>query len=207
MIIDETHHESLYIGGQWRKPAGSARTNLHSASTGAPVGSVPTATHADVDAAVAAARRAFDDPGGWSTWDPERRAAALERFAVQLKARGDQIARRVSMQNGMPISTAIGMEAALPPLLLDYYATLIRKTPSEETRDALLGGTTIVRKKPLGVIGLIVPWNFPQVLTSFKLAPALAAGNTVVVKPPPRRCSTPTSSQRPRTPQVFQTVW
>ncbi|WP_406628310.1 aldehyde dehydrogenase [Patulibacter brassicae] len=180
--IDQQH---LFIGGAWVAPRGGHRIAVISASTEEPIGSVPEATNADVDAAVAAARRAFEDPTGWATWEPERRAATLERLADALDARGPQIARRVAQQNGMPIAIAEQTEAVFPGLLARYYAGLVRQLPEAEDRVGLLGGRIHVRRGPIGVVAAIVPWNFPQVLTMFKLAPALAAGCSVVVKPSP----------------------
>jgi aldehyde dehydrogenase (NAD+) len=176
-------YDSLYIGGEWRKPSSSDSLTIASASTGLDIGHVPVSTHADADTAVAAARRAFDDPTGWAHWEPAARAAALLRLADELDARKDEMARRVSAQNGMPYSTSINFEAAVPAGVLRYYAALLEQAPAEERRAGVMGGTTLVHRTPLGVVAAIVPWNFPQTLTFFKLAPALAAGNTVVVKP------------------------
>jgi len=177
--------DELFIGGEWTEPRGSGRIRVIAASTEEPAGSVPEGSNADIDAAVGAARAAFDDPGGWSSWPVEERALALERLADALESRGEETARRVSLQNGMPISTALVTEAVFPAVLARYYAGLVRQSPLEETRDGLLGGKIGVLRKPVGVVGAIVPWNFPQCLSMFKLAPALAAGCTVVVKPSP----------------------
>ncbi len=174
-----------FIGGEWATPLGSERISVLAASTEEPIGSVPEGTNADVDAAVRAARAAFDDPGGWSSWSVEDRAQALERLADSLATRGEEAARRVSLQNGMPISIALATEAIVPSILARYYAGLIRQTTLEEDRTGLLGGTIGVSRKPAGVVGAIVPWNFPQCLTMFKLAPLLAAGCTAVIKPSP----------------------
>ena len=177
--------DELFIGGEWAEPHGSERIAVIAASTEAPAGSVPEGTSADIDAAATAARRAFDDPTGWSSWSVEDRAQALERLASALEARGEEIARRVSLQNGMPISIALETEAVFPAVLARYYAALVRESPLEETRDSLAGGKIRVLRKPVGVVGAIVPWNFPQCLSMFKLAPALAAGCTIVIKPSP----------------------
>jgi aldehyde dehydrogenase (NAD+) len=182
MTIDSNEH---FIGGEWVAPGGSTRIAVIAASTEEPAGSVPEGLPADIDAAAAAARRAFEDPSGWSSWSVEDRAQALERLASALEARGEETARRVSLQNGMPISIAMGTEAVFPAVLARYYAGLIRASTLEETRDGLLGGKIRVLRKPVGVVGAIVPWNFPQCLTMFKLAPALAMGCTVVLKPSP----------------------
>jgi len=175
----------LFIGGQWVKPKGSGRIPVVSASTEEAIGSVPDGTNADIDAAVAAARSAFDDPSGWSSWSVEDRAQALERLAGALEARGGETAKRVSMQNGMPIAISSQLEAVFPAVLCRYYAGLVRQTVFEEDRQGLLGGTIHGSRRPIGVVGAIVPWNFPQSLAMFKLAPLLAAGCTVVIKPSP----------------------
>ena len=175
----------LFIGGEWTEPLGTERITVTSASTEEPAGSVPEGTNADIDAAVRAARAAFDDPSGWSSWSVEDRAQALERFAGALESRGEEAAHRVSLQNGMPISFALMVEGVFPAVLARYYAGLIRQTPLQEDRPGLLGGTVHVVSKPVGVVGAIVPWNYPQSLAMIKLAPALAAGCTVVMKPSP----------------------
>jgi len=176
---------SLFIGGQWTEPQGQGRIEVIAASTEEYVGSVPEGTSADIDSAVAAARVAFEDPTGWASWPVEDRAQALERLAAALAGRGEEIAQRVSLQNGMPISFALQVEAAFPALLAQYYAGLIRQTALQEDRQGLLGGTIHVLRRPVGVVGAIVPWNYPQTLAMFKLAPLLAAGCTVVMKPSP----------------------
>lgn len=176
-------YRQLYVGGQWRDPAGTESISVHSATTEHLIGSVPRGTEADVDAAVAAARSAFDAADGWATWHPKQRGEILEQFAAELEARGAETAARVSMQNGMPIWLAQQFEAGFPPLLLRYYSDLMNGAPAEEERPGMLGGTALVSKSPVGVVGAIVPWNVPQGITFLKLAPALAAGCTVVLKP------------------------
>jgi aldehyde dehydrogenase (NAD+) len=175
----------LFIGGEWTEPRGSERISVIAASTEELVGSVPQGTSSDIDVAVSAARAAFDDPSGWSSWSVEDRAQALERLADALENRGEEAAGRVSLQNGMPISIAMQTEAVFPAVLARYYAGLVRQATLQEERQGLLGGTIHVLHKPVGVVGAIVPWNFPQVLSMFKLAPLLAAGCTVVIKPSP----------------------
>ncbi|BBG02630.1 MULTISPECIES: aldehyde dehydrogenase [Pseudonocardia] len=180
-----TGHDRLYIGGEWVAPAGTGTLTVVSPSTEEVLGAVPEGTEADVDRAVDAARTAFDDPQGWSTWTPQARAEVLERFAVALDASAAATAQAVSSQNGMPIRIAQALESVFPALLLRYYGTLVANRGTEERRDAMFGGTTIVRREPVGVVAAIVPWNFPQALAFVKIAPALAAGCTVVVKPAP----------------------
>jgi aldehyde dehydrogenase (NAD+) len=178
-------YDSLFIGGEWVRPSSADRIGLVSASTEEPLGSVPGAAEADVDRAVDAARAAFDGPDGWAAWAPARRAAAMRSLADQLQARAPEMAHRVSSQNGMPISIAGRLEGGFPVALVRYYAGLAETLPTEEERSGFLGGTTVVRREPIGVVGAIAPWNFPQVLSAFKYAPALAAGATLVLKPSP----------------------
>jgi acyl-CoA reductase-like NAD-dependent aldehyde dehydrogenase len=177
-------YDRLFLNGGWNLPATNARIAVHSASTEQVIGSVPEAAPADIDAAVTAARSAFDDPLGWSHWTAERRGEVLERFATSLESRGAEMARRVSQQNGMPIQLANQWEAGFPPLLLRYNSQLAA-SGQEEIRQGMLGKQTLVTREPIGVVAAIVPWNVPQAITFLKLAPALAAGCTVVLKPAP----------------------
>jgi aldehyde dehydrogenase (NAD+) len=181
----QVSYDSLFIGGEWVPPSSGARIDVTSSSTEEHIGSVPEAAEADVDAAVAAARRAFDDPGGWSQWEPAARGEAILRLAAELEARGQEMAQRVSAQNGMPISIATMLEGGFPVIVLRYIAGLLDGATFEEERPGFLGGTNIVRREPIGVVGAIVPWNYPQTLAAFKYAPALAAGCTIVMKPSP----------------------
>jgi aldehyde dehydrogenase (NAD+) len=178
-------YDKLYVGGRWTTPATSNTIPVHSATTEEQVGVVPEGAEADIDAAVAAARKAFDDPQGWSRWEPVRRAETLERFAVALEKRSEETQRRVTVQNGMPIWLAQQFEGPFPPLLLRYYGGLVSDVSQEELRPGLLGGNSVVIREPVGVVAAIVPWNVPQAITFLKLAPALAAGCTVVLKPAP----------------------
>ena len=180
MSID---YRQLYIGGQWSDPAKTETIDVHSPTTEQQIGSVPRGSETDVDAAVAAARAAFDDPDGWAAWSPAQRGEVLERFATELEARGEETARRVSMQNGMPIWLAHQFEAGFPPLLLRYYSGLMNSMPAEDARPGMLGGTALVSRQPVGVVAAITPWNVPQGISFLKIAPALAAGCTMVLKP------------------------
>lgn len=175
--------DRFFIGGTWVTPDSDETVTVTSASTGNDIGRYPLATSKDADRAVAAARRAFEDPNGWASWAPDDRADVLDRFARELRARGKDSAHLVSVQNGMPISVAMQVEAEFPALMVEYYAGLIRRTPQETEQPSLMGGTTKVRYEPLGVVAAIVPWNFPQALGAQKFAAALAAGCTVVLKP------------------------
>lgn len=179
------YRSHLLIGGAWEQAATDERITVRSATTEEVIGSVPDASHADVDRAVAAARGAFDDPNGWATWEPAARATVLDRVADEVEARVEDIVRAISMQNGMPITIARALEGAYPAATLRYYADMVRNQPVEEDRRGLFVARTTVRRGPIGVVAGIVPWNVPQSLTMTKLAPALAAGNTIVLKPSP----------------------
>src|SRR3984957_19104870 len=178
-------YDRLFIGGEWAQPSSAAAIEVRNASTCEVIGSVPEAAEADVDAAVAAARRAFDDPAGWTSWSNTERAAAIERLAAELEARAPEIGRLVSMQNGMPIALSPLIEGMTPVGTLRYMAGLLGSAPVEEEPSRFLGGDLVIRHEPIGVVAGIVPWNYPQTLSSFKYAPALAAGNTIVLKPSP----------------------
>jgi len=180
-----TDYDTLYLGGAWKAPSSAARITVVSPSTEQRIGSLPEAVEDDIDAAVGAARSAFDDPAGWPAWDPARRAGVMERLADEMDKRSAAMAPLVSSQNGMPVAISGALEVVFPQLLLRYYAGLARQTPADEERPGLLGGSTLVRRLPVGVCAAIVPWNFPQALAAFKYAPALAAGCTLVIKPSP----------------------
>ena len=199
-------YPQLYIGGTWTAPAGHDTIGVHSPATEQRIGSVPRGTESDIDSAVAAARTAFDAPDGWSTWDPKERADVLERFAVELEARGAETARRVSMQNGMPIWLAQQFEAGFPPLLVRYYSDLMTSAPVEESRAGMLGGVSLVSKEPVGVVGAIVPWNVPQGIRSsnshLRWPPAARLSSNRPRKP----CSTRSSWPRPQPRQVYPTA-
>jgi acyl-CoA reductase-like NAD-dependent aldehyde dehydrogenase len=179
-----THHQNLFIGGEWVKPATSKRFQLFNASTEALIGSVPEGGEADIDRAVAAARHALK-ASVWATFTPAERGAALGRFADALEKRAPQLAEAVSLQNGMPINTADQLEAGYTVALMRYYAALASQLQAEENRASPLGFNTVVGRGPVGVVGAIVPWNFPVILSMMKIGPALAAGCTLVLKPSP----------------------
>ncbi|WP_407691329.1 aldehyde dehydrogenase [Saccharopolyspora mangrovi] len=177
--------EALFIGGRWVASQSQEITTVISPATEEPFGTAPAGAPADVDAAVAAARAALTR-SIWASYGPDERADAMLAFADALEARADATADLVTGENGMPTDIARAAEGLGPAATLRYYAELARKTPLEERRQAVGGpGVTVVRRDPVGVVAAIVPWNFPQSLTMFKVAPALAAGCTVVIKPAP----------------------
>lgn len=175
-------HQQIFVGGQWITPNSDQRALIINASTEEVIGSVPKCNTADMDRAVAAAREAMKNPA-WAGIDGKGRAAHMRRFADAVEKRGDKLAQSVSLQNGMPINIADQLESAFVVGVLRYYAALAETIVDEEARPSPTGSTTLVRREPIGVVGAIVPWNFPVALSIFKIAPALAAGCAIVIKP------------------------
>jgi acyl-CoA reductase-like NAD-dependent aldehyde dehydrogenase len=182
MTSELMYRPEFYIGGQWVKPAGTGVQKVVSPSTEEAVGEVAEATTADIDRAVAAARTAFDE-GPWPRMSPAARADVLARAAEILKARTPEVASVLVDEMGIAISQA-PMQMGLVGPVFDYYAGLIRGY--EFDRPVVRGDlAALVTSEPVGVVAAIVPWNAPVTLAAWKVAPALAAGCTVVLKPPP----------------------
>ena len=175
---------AFFINNEWAKPTSSRTFEIVGASTGEVIATVPEGVEADVDAAVTAARQAFDH-SGWPQMAATDRAAIMLRFMGALASRGDQIAESVSLQNGMPISLSTMLEASMPLGLLQYYAELVSKPALADVRPSQMGKETLVERNAVGVVAAIVPWNFPVTLAMSKIAPAMAAGCTMVIKPSP----------------------
>jgi aldehyde dehydrogenase (NAD+) len=143
-------YDTFYIGGSWVRPSSDRLITPINASTEEPLGQVPEGAPADIDAAVTAARAAFDDPSGWPKWEPARRAEVMERLATAIDKRAEEFVARVSAQNGMPAAVARQLEIGYPTAVLRYYAGLTRQLTSVDTRAGLFGGLIDVRKAPVG---------------------------------------------------------
>ena len=176
-------YDRLFIGGDWVAPATSATIEVISPHTEEVIARVPEGREADIDAAVSAARTALQS-GAWPAMSATDRADLLARLSENLKARMNDIAQAVSEEMGSPVSWGTIAQAFAPTMIIDYYVGLARTHPFEELRQGVIG-QTLVRREPVGVVAAIVPWNVPLFTTLAKLAPALAAGCTVVVKPSP----------------------
>ncbi|WP_322760066.1 aldehyde dehydrogenase [Frankia sp. Cr2] len=174
--------DRLYLGGRWTSPAGDDTFDVVSPSTEKVVGTVPAGTPVDVDRAVAAAREAFD-AGPWRWVSPTERAARLQPVLAGLRKRHDELVRLLVGEVGVPISSCSAIGVAQPIRTLEYYLGLAATFPFEETRGGLRGATVV--REPVGVVAAIVPWNAPLRSIMNKLAPALVAGCSVVVKPAP----------------------
>jgi aldehyde dehydrogenase (NAD+) len=170
------HSGELYIGGGWEPQSGTGSIDVLSASTEDVIGSVPEGTPADVDRAVRAARAAFD--GHWSQTSVQERSEWLRKLADALKQRSEEIALTISQEVGSPIQMSTNIQAGLPVLVTNSYAQLITELKLQQE----IGNSLVVRE-PFGVVGAITPWNYPLHQIMAKVAPALAAGCTVVLKP------------------------
>lgn len=177
------HYDSLFIGGRWTAPAGTERLQVISPATVEPVGSVPVVERADVDAAVAAARHAFDH-GPWPATPPLERAAVLTRAARLIEQRSADLLATLTAEMGAPQMIAMTLNQIPATAALDAYAALAQTFPWQETRVGGFG-TTRVTREPRGVVAAVTAWNVPLFLAVNKLAPALLAGCTVVLKPAP----------------------
>ena len=167
--------DKLYVGGEWVDPAGDDTIEVVNSTTEEVMGRIPAGTPEDVDRAVAAARAAFET---WSQVPPVQRSALLEGIAAALAARSDEIAALVAQELGMPLALSKGIQAGLPTMTFSSMPALMEQVAWEEE----IGNSLVVRE-PVGVVGAITPWNYPLHQICAKVAPALAAGCTVVLKP------------------------
>jgi betaine-aldehyde dehydrogenase len=169
-------YDHFYIAGGWQQPSDTEDIDVRSASTEEVIGRVPRGTADDVDRAVRAARAAFDS--GWGLTTPAERAGWLHKLAAALEARVPDIATTISQEVGMPITMSTIVQAKSPVNVTRSFATLAESASFEEQ----IGNSLVVRE-PYGVAGMITPWNFPLHQIMAKVAPAIAAGCTMVLKP------------------------
>lgn len=170
----------MYINGEWVDTASGARRDIVNPATGEVIAKAVEGTQEDVDKAVAAAKVAFYERGWWGTPAVER-ARLLFALADKLDEKAGEIAKLETLDNGKPLREA-EYDMADAAGCFRYYAGLATK-PTGQTYEVPDGQQAMVVREPIGVCGQIVPWNFPLLMTAWKLAPALAAGNTVVFKP------------------------
>ncbi|MEB2311929.1 MAG: aldehyde dehydrogenase family protein [Sorangiineae bacterium] len=168
-------YDQLYIGGEWTPASSSATFDVIDASTEEPMGRVPAGTAEDAGRAIERAAAAFD---GWSRRPLTERAAALEAIGRALEPRQAELAETVAREVGMPLRLAGPIQAALPISNLSTFARLARSFEFETPI-----ASSLVIREPVGVVGCITPWNYPLHQIIAKIAPALAVGCTVVVKP------------------------
>jgi aminobutyraldehyde dehydrogenase len=169
----------LFIDGAFVAGEGEAEKVLNP-STGELLVALPEASAEQVHKAVSAAHRAFDS---WSESTPMERSRLLLKLADAIEARGEQFARLESLNCGKPYARALGDEIPAVADCFRYFAGAARCVSGTVANEYLAGHTSMIRRDPIGVVGSIAPWNYPLMMAAWKIAPALAAGNTVVIKP------------------------
>ena len=167
--------ERLYVNGQWVEPAGKGMLDVINSTTEEVMGRIPEGNAEDINRAVAAASAAFER---WSMTSAAERAGFLQKIAEGLVARQGEIAAVIASEVGMPLPLATMVQAGMPAMVMGSYAKMLGEYSFEEQI-----GNSLVVKEPVGVIGCITPWNYPLHQVVAKVAPALAAGCTVVLKP------------------------
>lgn len=179
-----TSIHSLFINGQWVAPVkGGSFVTVDPASE-TEIARVAAATEEDVNLAVAAARRAFDD-GEWPQLSGKARAVYLRRIAALIRDKQQRLAELEVRDNGKPLPEAL-WDIGDTAYCFDFYAGLAEKLDDQQEQAVALSDdrfSSVARKEPVGVCGAIIPWNFPMLMAAWKVAPALAAGCTVVLKP------------------------
>ncbi|WP_020117117.1 aldehyde dehydrogenase [Streptomyces canus] len=171
----------LFVGGQWREAADGARTEVVDPSRGAVVTTVAEAGATDVDAAVRAAREAFDG-GAWSGLSGRERGRILHRVAELIRENADELAQLESLDVGKPISLCHAVDVTNAANDYEHFAALAHSLDGA-VRNTPMNALAYTKREPLGVVAAITPFNFPLILAGSKIGPALAAGNTVVHKP------------------------
>ncbi len=178
---DAVTRTQMVIGGEQVDAADGQTFEIVNPATGRIVATAPLGGKADVDRAVDAARKAFDDPKGWATWAAGKRGRTLSKYAALIKQHSEELAQLETANVGKPITGSRG-EVIGASLVFDYYAGAANKIFGQ-TIPVSKPGLDMTLREPIGVVGLIVPWNFPILMASWKLGPALAAGNTCILKP------------------------
>jgi len=173
-------HE-MFIGGEWTPSDGDQTQEIVNPATGKVIAHVPKGSEQDVERAVAAARKAYDDV--WFDSTPRDRSERLLRLASAIEEHGDELARLESENVGKPLAPTKSEE--IPPIVdcFRFFAGAARLLEGRASGEYMHGFTSILRRESLGVVGSIAPWNYPLMMAAWKLGPALAAGNTVVLKP------------------------
>ncbi|HEY8869917.1 MAG TPA: gamma-aminobutyraldehyde dehydrogenase [Candidatus Limnocylindrales bacterium] len=177
----ETHQQ--FIDGQWVDSADGRTLAVENPATGEVIANVQASGPEDVDRAVSAAAKAYD--AGWKDSTPQDRSLMLLRLADAIEARADELGRLESRNAGKPVGAAID---EIPVVVdnLRFFAGAARLMEGKAANEYLAGHTSFVRREPVGVVGSIAPWNYPLMMAGWKVGPALAAGNTVVLKPSAR---------------------
>lgn len=175
-------HARLFIDHEWREASDGAVFEVRNPATGSVIATAASATGDDVDAAVAAARRALADPE-WAEMTPSARGRLLWRVADLIDEHADEIARLETLDQGQPLGVSGTLNVPGAAEHFRYFAGWCTKIEGVTAAVSVPHTLYYTRREPVGVCALIIPWNFPFMTTSWKVAPALATGNTVIVKP------------------------
>jgi betaine-aldehyde dehydrogenase len=169
-----------FIGGQWTDPAGDVRAEIINPATGEAFATAPVSSQQDVDSAFSAASAAFET---WRDATPSERSLALLRIADSLEARADDFVAAESENTGKPVGLTKSEE--IPPMVdqIRFFAAAARMLEGRSAGEYMSGFTSMIRREPIGVCAQVTPWNYPMMMAVWKWAPAIAAGNTVVLKP------------------------
>ncbi|MFI5026253.1 MAG: aldehyde dehydrogenase family protein, partial [Solirubrobacterales bacterium] len=167
--------DKIFIGGEWVEPQGAETIDVVNSTTEETMGTIPACAPGDADRAVAAAREAFES---WSQTSREERAGYLSAIAAGLGERSEEIAATIAQELGMPLKLSQLIQAGLPTGQFAAMPGLMEEVAWEEE----IGNSRVLRE-PVGVLGAITPWNYPLNQIAAKVAPALAAGCTIVLKP------------------------
>ena len=171
----------MFIDGQWVNSSSGETRDVLSPHTGAVMASVQEGTAEDADKAIAAAKRAFE--GEWYDSTPKDRQLALLKLADAIEANADELVKIEAENAGKPYDVTMSEE--IPPIVdnLRFFAGAARTLEGRSAGEYMAGFTSIIRREPIGVAGLIAPWNYPLMMAVWKIGPALATGNTIVLKP------------------------
>ena len=175
-----TTKTGMFVDGDWRRSGDGGTDEVLNPSTGEVIAEVQSGTEADVDRAVSAARRAFEN--GWSETTPAERSRMLLAFAERIESDGDELARLESLNVGKPRGVAAG-DVEFSADNLRFFAGAARLLEGKAAGEYARGYTSMIRREPVGVVASIAPWNYPLLMAAWKMGPALAAGNTVILKP------------------------
>ncbi|MGA8847574.1 MAG: aldehyde dehydrogenase family protein, partial [Nocardioides sp.] len=176
--------DTLFIDGGWATPATAQTIEVVSPHSEQVVATVPEGTPADIDAAVAAARNAFDH-GPWPRMTPAERIDVIAAFSGLYAGKMAEMAEIITTEMGSPTTFANLAQSPAPWMQIEAFLGIAREFGWEEVRPGVLGSPVVVRREPVGVVAAIPPWNVPQFTIMSKVIPALLAGCTVVVKPAP----------------------
>lgn len=180
-MVWQGKYDRLYIGGRWVAPKSDKRIDVISPYSEQVIATVPSASKADVDDAVAAARRAFDE-GPWPRMTVAERSEVLGRLGILLKTHQDRMGQLICDELGSPVTFSKTLQAGVPILMIDEFREIARTFPLSELRQSATGNA-LVRREPKGVVAGIMPWNVPMMTTMIKLAPCLLMGCPMLIKP------------------------